>query len=283
MTMVLAAAGFALFAWWASTGLILALDRLPRWTFVWTMVGATLLTALALAGLAWSAQETTIASALCAFACALVVWGWTEVSFLTGWITGPRTTASPPGTRGLERLGHAIGAIIWHEIAILVGFLVLLLVVRDAPNQVALWTYGVLWAMRLSAKLNIFLGVPNHAESFLPDHLRYLTSWFTKKPMNFFFPVSVSAALVVLAVVAQPAFAADATPFEAAAAALVATLLALGVLEHWFLVLPFDSLALWRPAFLRRPRPAPVAAAADTPAPGRARDDTHPAYSLWRR
>lgn len=280
MTMVLAAAGFALFAWWASTGLILALDRLPRWTFPWMMAGVSLLTALALAGLAWSAHQTSVAGALCAFACALVVWGWTEVSFLTGWITGPRTTASPPGTRGLERLGHAIGAVIWHEIAILVGFLIVLVIVRDAPNAVALWTYGVLWAMRLSAKINIFLGVPNHAESFLPDHLRYLTSWFTKKPMNFFFPVSVSAALVALAILAQPAFAADATAFEAAAAALVATLLALAVLEHWFLVLPFDSIALWRFGAAARHG---AAAPAEAPAAAKKRGDTHPAYSLGRR
>ncbi|WP_084327626.1 putative photosynthetic complex assembly protein PuhE [Salinarimonas rosea] len=319
MTMVLVAAGFALFAWWASTGLILMLDRLPRWTFAWTMAGATALTALAVWGLAWSAQQTSVAAALCAFACALVVWGWTEVSFLTGWITGPRTTASPPGTRGLARLRHAIAAIIWHELAILAGFLVVLAVTWGGENQTATATYAVLWIMRLSAKINIFLGVPNHADGFLPEHLAYLKSWFTRRAMNPFFPVSVSAALVVLALVAAPVFAPETGAFEGASRALVATLLALAIVEHWFLVLPFESIALWRlpsgepragessrdalPPSLPAPPPGtvPTPLAAVLPAPLRepvpdsARDpraprrpvprveDTPSAFSLWRR
>ncbi|WP_372426560.1 putative photosynthetic complex assembly protein PuhE [Salinarimonas chemoclinalis] len=315
MTMILAAAGFALFAWWASTGLILMLDRLPRWTFAWTMAGATTLTTLALWGLAWSASVTSVASALCAFACALVVWGWTEVSFLTGWITGPRTTASPPGTRGLTRLRHAIAAIIWHELAILAGFLVVLAVSWGGENQTATATYAVLWVMRLSAKINIFLGVPNHADGFLPEHLAYLKSWFTKRAMNPFFPVSVSAALVALALLAAPVFAPETSAFEAASRALVATLLALAVLEHWFLVLPFESIALWRlpsgerppgeagrdtrppglPAPVPAPLPASVPAPSREPLPDLARDpraprrpvprieDTPSAFSLWRR
>jgi len=296
MTMVLAAAGFALFAWWASTGLILALDRLPRATFPWTMAGATLLTGFALAGLAWSAGETSVASAWCACACALVVWGWTEVSFLTGWITGPRRTASPPGTRGLTRLGHAVAAIIYHELAILAGFVVVLAISWGGENQTATLTYGVLWAMRLSAKINIFLGVPNHADGFLPDHLAYLKSWFTRKPMNVFFPVSVSAALVVLVLVALPAVSADASAFEAASATLVATLLALAVLEHWFLVLPFESITLWRIGAggsatrtpsepPREPKSTPLHAPAPAPVarPAPAMDDDKHAYSLWRR
>ena len=31
----------------------------------------------------------------------------------------------------------------------------------------------------MSAKLNVFLGVPNLNEEFLPEHLRYLQSFFT--------------------------------------------------------------------------------------------------------
>ena len=34
---------YALFVWWFSTGLILYLDRLPRHTFRWSMLGATAL------------------------------------------------------------------------------------------------------------------------------------------------------------------------------------------------------------------------------------------------
>ena len=45
---------------------------------------------------------------------------------------------------------------------------------RDGANQVGLWTFVILWAMRQSAKLNVFLGVRNLSEEFLPEHLRYL-------------------------------------------------------------------------------------------------------------
>ena len=34
--------------------------------------------------------------------------------------------------------------------------------------------------MRQSAKLNVFLGVRNLSEEFLPQHLHYLQSYFTR-------------------------------------------------------------------------------------------------------
>ena len=226
-----------------------------------------------------------------------MVWGWTEVSFLTGWITGPRRTASPPGTRGLTRLGHAVAAIIYHELAILAGFVVVLAISWGGENQTATLTYGVLWAMRLSAKINIFLGVPNHADGFLPDHLAYLKSWFTRKPMNVFFPVSVSAALVVLVLVALPAVSADAERLrgrerdarrDAAGARRAGALVpgpALRVDNAYGGSAPGGARRARprsRPASPRappctHPPPAPVA----RPAP--AMDDDKHAYSLWRR
>ncbi|MBV8868454.1 MAG: DUF3623 family protein, partial [Acetobacteraceae bacterium] len=39
---------FALFVWWFSTGLIIFLDGLPRRTFRWSMLGATVLLAASL-------------------------------------------------------------------------------------------------------------------------------------------------------------------------------------------------------------------------------------------
>jgi putative photosynthetic complex assembly protein 2 len=58
--------------------------------------------------------------AYCAFTCALLVWGWHELSFLTGWITGPRRAPARPA-RGLARFVQAVQAILWHELAILAG------------------------------------------------------------------------------------------------------------------------------------------------------------------
>ena len=38
--------------------------------------------------------------------------------------------------------------------------------------------------MRQSAKLNVFLGVRNLNADFLPDHLKYLQTYFVRAPMN---------------------------------------------------------------------------------------------------
>ena len=54
---------------------------------------------------------------------------------------------------------------------------------------------------------------------------------------------------------AERAAAADASPSEAAGMAMLATLMALAALEHWFLVAPLDGNALWRWAAERAAAP----------------------------
>jgi putative photosynthetic complex assembly protein 2 len=237
---------YALFLWWASTGAILYLDGLPRRTFRWSLLAATAVLGLALYGLERTATGTTTTAAYLAFTCGLAVWGWNEMVFLMGFVTGPRKQACAEGCRGWRHFGHAIETILHHELAILASAAVVVVLTWDAPNQLGTWTFATLWAMRLSTKLNVFLGVPNLSEEFLPDHLQYLTRFFARKPMNFLFPVSITAATVVTAWVVQGALAADASSFQATANTFLAALLALAVLEHWFLVLPFPSTALWR-------------------------------------
>ena len=62
---------YTVFVWWFGTGIILYLNGLPRWTFKWTMVAATLLLVLALLGLYASADSTRIGAAYLAFTCAI--------------------------------------------------------------------------------------------------------------------------------------------------------------------------------------------------------------------
>jgi len=99
--------------------------------------------------------------------------------------------------------------------------------------------------MRQSAKLNFFLGVRNLNDHFLPAHLAYLHSYFRRRRMNGLFPLSVVVATVATVAAWEWAFAADLTAAREAAALLAATLLSLGVLEHWFMVIPLPSHALW--------------------------------------
>lgn len=259
MLSVPAAVVFAVIIWWASTGLILILDGLPRGTFRWSLVVSTLLAVAALFGLAHTANQTSVSSVYCAFTCALLVWGWHELSFLTGWITGPRRIASPPGLTGWPRFSQAVQAILWHELGILAAGAAIISITWDAPNQIGTWTFLVLWVMRTSAKLNLYFGVRNLSEEFLPPHLTYLQSFFRRRPMNAFFPFSVGIATVVLTLIFMRASDASTTISQSVGLALVGTMLGLAILEHWLLVLPLSSTALWRWAIRNR-----EAAKADT-------------------
>ena len=127
-----------------------------------------------------------------AFTYAVFVWGWHEMAFFMGFITGPRRTACPAGAAGWRRFGLAVQACIDHELAILATGVAVLWATWHAPNQVGLWTFLALWGMRLSAKLNVFLGVLNLGEAFLPAHLAYLLSYMRRRRMNALMPVSLA-------------------------------------------------------------------------------------------
>ncbi len=237
---------FAMLLWWGGTGAIIVLDGLRRETFRWTLLGATLLLILGLAGLALSATSLGAAAAYVAFTCAILVWAWIEVTFLMGMLTGPRRAPCPPGARGWRRFRAAVAAILWHEFAILAGAALILLLTAGAPNQIGLWTFLMLAGMRLSAKLNIFLGVRNLGEALLPDHLRYIETYFARRPMNVLFPFSVVAGVVLCVALVRVAAAPGADAGTTAGFTLLASLAAFGVLEHAFMVLPFPPEALWR-------------------------------------
>ncbi|MBV6658814.1 MAG: DUF3623 domain-containing protein [Devosiaceae bacterium] len=241
---------FALFIWWFSTGLILLADRLPAVSERALMVGASMM-ALAALGAVWLLRDvTTVPAAYGGFVAGLVLWGWHEASFLSGSVTGGRRTACPPGARGWRRFVYAAQTLIHHELAIAATALALALMVWGSANEVALWTFVILWGMRLSTKFNIFLGVPNVTEEFLPSRLNYLKTYFRTRALNLLFPFSVTLGTGAVFWLSHLVLGA-ATPFEQAGYTLLATLAALGVLEHWFLVLPFRDQELWR-WYLRR-------------------------------
>lgn len=232
--------------WWGSTGAIFYVDNLPPRTFRYTMAGATILVAFALWGLAATADDTSPGAAYGAFSYGLICFGWQIVSFYTGFITGPRRDPCPPELRGLTRFVAAVGAILYHEMFTLAGAALLLAITHGHANQLGFWTYVTLWWMHESAKLNVFFGVPNLGEEMLPAHLRYLASYMTRRPMNMFFPVSVTISTLVTMVFAQRAFYAT-SHFDAAGYTMLGTLMALAVAEHWFLVAPLNANALWGP------------------------------------
>jgi putative photosynthetic complex assembly protein 2 len=238
--------GIAMLLWWASTGVILILCALPRSTFVWSMAVATATLLASAYGIKVLSPGMSPEAVYLSFVCALGVWAWIEMSFLFGFITGPRVAACPDDARGWRRFSLAAQTLIHHELAIVAGAALVVLLTWDAPNQTATLTYLILMLMRLSAKLNIFLGVPNLTDEFMPAHLAHLKSYFRKRPFNALAPVSLLGGALLAAWFLSQAWSAPAGSGAAVQATLLFTLTALAVAEHLFMLLPVRDALLWR-------------------------------------
>jgi len=244
--LTLGAIAFSTFLWWFSTGVIFYLNARPAHTFRWSMAAGSVVLAAAVYGVWASAATETVAGAFIAFSCGLVIWGWHTMSYYMGVITGPRREPCPPDCHGRQRFLHALRTSLYHEFAIIATVGVLVWMTWNQPNMVALWTFLLLWGMHVSAKLNVFLGVRNLNAEFIPARLAYLTTYFRHKPMNLLFPFSVTAGTVATAFLSWQAGAPDTSPQATAGYVLLATLMGLAVIEHWFMILPIPAEALWR-------------------------------------
>ncbi|WP_299438607.1 putative photosynthetic complex assembly protein PuhE [uncultured Rhodospira sp.] len=244
--------------WWLLTGLILYIDGLPARTFKWSMLVCTVAFVACLYGLWTSAADHTVSGAYAAFTYGLLVWSYQDITFYLGFVTGPRKQACEPGCRGWRHFGHALGASLYHEISIIVTLVVVVALTWGQPNQVALWTYLVLWWMHESARLNVFLGVRNVSEEFLPDHMEFLKSFLNNsKSINLLFPVSVTVSTVALVLMVMAILDPATSEIEAVGLTFVAAIMALAILEHWFLVLPLPAMAMWNWSLRSRtPHPA---------------------------
>ena len=249
---------FVIVVWWASTGAIFYANGRPRRTQQWSLAGIVGLAVLADYAILFTRNDPGPLEAAIAFAAAIAIWGLIEMTFLMGYITGPRRTVCPPDTTPGQRFRFACLAIAHHEIAILAALALIAWQTAGAANFVAAGTFGLLWLMRLSTKLNLFFGVPNTAAELLPPQIAYMKSYFRRAPMSGFFPLSVSAATVLTCVLAIRAGAAPAASFEITGYAMLAALSALGMIEHWFLVLPIPAQTLWGWSLAGRARPDPM-------------------------
>jgi len=239
----LQAIAFTGVCWWFGTGIILWLDRLPARSFRWSLLGWSGLLLLSLWGVWQSMQSISVASAYLGFASVIVMWGWHELAFLTGWLTGPRKQGLSPGARGWQRLAESTSAVLWHELGLLANLALLGVMQIGQPSHVALCTFALLWCMRLSAKLNLFFGVAQNGAQYLPAHLKYLASYFRSRRLTAWFVLSVSGAsglFLWLIWQAQQGAVAVTTGWV-----LLATLLGLAIVEHLMMVLPWPMEKLW--------------------------------------
>ncbi len=247
----------AVLLWWFSTGAILVAVRLAERGGKRSGLRATTfgLPLLLLGGWAFlqTLSDTSLTGVYGAFLGVLALWGWVELAFLTGIVTGPHEEPCPPDRPGFERFLRAWSTIAYHEVVLTLLFAFVVLTSLGAENMVGTYTFLILYFARISAKLNLFLGVARVNTEFLPRHLEHLGSHFKIARMNWFFPVSVTVLTFALSCWIERLVAAEAIA-DQAGFALLTGLTALALLEHWLLILPLPDAKLWR---WMLPAPAP--------------------------
>ena len=276
MNETLAPIGFAVFSWWIGTGLVFIAERAVRGRPVAALALILATGALSLAGVVQSSLGTEPGAAYLAFASSIGLWGALELSFLTGLVTGPRVQPCESGRGGWRHFGHAVMALLYHELALLLCGVAVAAICWHQPNPTAACTYTLLWVMRESAKLNLYLGVRNTAVELLPRHLAHLGTYFGKRKANALLPVSIAAAALADGALLRHAISTVATPQETATGLLLAALLALAIVEHIVLVLPVRPDALWTWATRRNGAPLPPDDAGSKPVLRHADPDAAP-------
>ena len=237
---------YALFVWWFTTGMVLLLVLRRRAAVRIGLAGAVLLFPLCLYLLAKSSMQTAYAGVYVAFTAAVLLWGTQEMAFLTGFLTGPRPLPCPVDARGTARVGYAIMAILYHELALIASGLAIVAVTWHGINQVGFWTFLVLYVMRISAKLNLFLGVPILNDETMPAEIAHLRSYFRRGPVNAFFPIAMMIATLMTVGFLDAATDPGTTTAAMVGWVLVSALMGLAILEHVFMLVPLPIDRLWR-------------------------------------
>ncbi len=244
--------------WFIATGLIAWADNRERATFSRSLMVGSVAGIAGLLVILVASLSAEVWAVYLAFIGALMVWGWHELSFLTGASAGPRRGPSDPSLTGAARFRQAAATVMHHEVALAVTALLLISLSWTAPNQIGATVFVLMFAMRLTSKINLFVGVPNSSSEMLPDQLAYLKTYFGANRMTALLALSIAGIAGVTAYFATLALAAPVGSAAMVGASLLATLALLGVLEHLFLALPFRDGMLWGWALPQRRAAAPM-------------------------
>lgn len=243
------AALLALFSWWFFTGIILLVvrraDRAGGMAHSASVALTVPLFALGVGGLVVSGGALTVLNVYIAFLSVLLVWGWIELAFLSGVIMGPERRPCPEGLQGWARFVRAWHTLSHHELLLLCGLLIVTVTTVNAENTFGFWTYLILFVARISAKLNLFFGVPRINTEFVPTPLHHLKSYFRQGNVTIAFVLGVTFLSFVTACLAERLFTAE-TVQTKVGFALLLTLSALATIEHWLMVTPLPDARLWR-------------------------------------
>ncbi len=238
--------------WFIATGLIAWADNRERATFSTSLMVGSIAGITGLLVILVASLSTSVWAVYLAFIGALMVWGWHELSFLTGASAGPRRGPSDPSLTGIARFRQAAATVMHHEVALAVTALLLISLSWNVPNQIGATVFVLMFLMRLISKINLFVGVPNSTSEMLPDQLAYLKTYFGRNRMTALLIASIGVIAAVTVWFAGLALAAPVGSAAMVGASLLTTLALLGALEHLFLALPFRDGMLWGWAMPKR-------------------------------
>jgi putative photosynthetic complex assembly protein 2 len=243
-----AAISAAILVWLASTGVILwrvaSADAVGLPAHRRSVVLSLPVMVVGLWGYTVTLGEGSVAGAYGAFLSAIAIWGWIELAFLSGVVTGPSREPPPPGARGPRRFLAALATVAYRQVLVVVTLAALVHVGLGAANPFGLLTFALLVLARVCAEVNFFLGVPRIHSDLLPGTLAHLDPHFRRARHSAFWVVSVAglAALTLAAAFQIP----GSEPWAAAGWTLLATLTALALLEHLLMVLRLPDDRVWR-------------------------------------
>jgi len=234
-----------LLAWWIGTGAVFLAARGGPRRRRWSFAGATAMMGLAITAMPGLSGRTDTGGILLALLAGFSVWAWVELSFYTGYVTGPSRAVPPPGAGFRTRFRYALAACLWHELVIPVLGVVLWIVAGSGVHLWSLWIYLTFWVLHEVARVNVLAGVPHPFAELLPDHLDHLEPYLEARRPGWLLPTTLVAHLVALGFLVTAALSAVGTPGLLGWVS-IAALVALGWLEHLVLLLPIPLERLWR-------------------------------------
>lgn len=229
--------------WWVGTGAVFLAARGTPAQRKWSFAAASLGVGALVVGLAPGVSLRTDAGGVVqGLLLGFAAWAWMELSFYTGYVTGPSTREPPPGSGFAVRFRHALEACLWHELAI-VGGLALLVFLSPGPNRWAPLQFAVFWGLHEVARINVLIGVPHPFRELLPPHLSHLQPYLEPRRAGPW--LHGSLAILVATTAAAAALAVGAGAAGRVGWTALSVLLGLGVLELGVLLFPVPLARLW--------------------------------------
>jgi putative photosynthetic complex assembly protein 2 len=232
-------------AWWVGTGVLFLLaraaNRMDPGLLLAGASGAALAAGTVTVGIR---GLDTSAGIVAGFGMGIMLWGWHELAFLSGVVTGPERRPCPPELKGRARFRFGFQSLSYHEYGLAATVVILGLASIGAANAMPFLTFFLLWAMRVSAKLNLFFGVRLPNRHLFPPRLQHLSALIPPGRPGVFYLLSVSLILALTAFLFQQGLSQPEGGIRTGWL-LLATLSALASLEHLAMAIPLRLEGLW--------------------------------------